>query len=98
MQVQQQYLAVGNQLMAQTANQLSEVHAALGNDQQAAKYSQAVLNAIVLCYSCNSTAVAFQHLKLASQVSASGDKLTALEHLNAAAPILNVHFGEHSWH
>ena len=94
MQVQQQYLSKANQLTAQTNHQLAEVLAASGDIQQAALYCQKALNAVQCTYPSNSTAVAYQQLKLADLLRMRGQADAAHEQAAAAASVLQRHFGD----
>lgn len=93
-QVQQQYLSKANQLTAQTNHQLAEVLAASGDIEQAALYCQKVLNAVQCTYPSNSTAVAYQQLKLADLLRMQGQADAAHEQAAAAVSVLQRHFGD----
>ena len=93
-QVQQEYLSKANQLTAQTNHQLAEVLAASGDMRQAALYCHRVLNAVQCAYPSNSTAVAYQQLKLADLLRIQGQTHAAHEQAAAAISILQMHFGD----
>ena len=92
-QVQRQHLANANQLTAQTNNQLAEVFGALGNAQQAAAYSQTVLDVLLTSYP-HGTAIAYQQLKLAKLLGTLGNLVAAQEHVSAAMDTLHLHYGD----
>ena len=97
LQVQHKHLTKANQLTAQTYHHLSEVYEALGNVQQAISHSEAVLESLQKSYPDNSTAVAFQQLKLGRLLRTAGNTSAAQSHADAAQKCLKLHFGSHDW-
>jgi len=93
-QIQQQQLSKANQLTAQTSNQLAEVFAALGDAQQAAGHCQKVLESLLSSYSSNSTAVAYQRLKLAQLQGLLGQHSAAQTQTANALRTLQLHSGD----
>lgn len=94
LQIQHKYLGIANQLMAQTNNQLAEIHATMGDWQQATFYCHKVLEAIQCSYPQSSTAVAYQMLKLADLLKVQGHQPLAHEQATAAKRVLQLHFGD----
>ena len=97
MQAQRKHLAKANQLTAQTHYQLSEVYEALDNVQQAISHSEAVLESLQKSYPDNSTAVAFQQMKLGGLLRTAGNSLAAQAYAKAAQECLKLHFGSYDW-
>ncbi|DBA65674.1 TPA: hypothetical protein ACH3X2_002729 [Trebouxia sp. C0005] len=93
-EIQHKYLGIANQLMAQTNNQLAEIHATMGDWQQATFYCHKVLEAIQCSYPQSSTAVAYQMLKLADLLKVQGHQPLAHEQATAAKRVLQLHFGD----
>ena len=93
LQTQHKLLAKANQLTAQTHHQLSVVYEALGNVQQAISHSEAVLESLQKSYPDNSTAAAFQQLKLGRLLHTAGNSSAAQAYDDAAQECLTVHFG-----
>ena len=93
LQVQSQCLGPTNQLLCQTWNQLAEVLEAIGSLEEALTYCKKVADMLYSTYPSNSTAVAFQRLRLSNLLRRLGEGTKADSECLQAMEILHLHYG-----